>query len=215
MPLSRRPRSATSRADSCTSWRRRDCLFVVARDPLACIAVEYLGSRRGLDPGCTPPGWDRFLIIAENHRPADSRWRVWCWRRTARPRPFSRSTCPAGSGRPPPASGSVIWAAGDKGGIEAYALGDYASKSPLRSLARLNPTPPRPAPLSGWPLRSESSGWRRAGRADTSLTPSAARLTPGRPWASRARRRADPVDARPCRLDVPGPGNGRYVPVRS
>ena len=38
---------------------RRDCLFVLARDPLACIAVEYLGHEEGSIP-FHPPGWDGF-----------------------------------------------------------------------------------------------------------------------------------------------------------
>src|SRR5690606_39690157 len=45
----------------------RDCLFVLARDPLGCAAVEYLGHGEG-SIACGPVRMGRFLIVAENHQ---------------------------------------------------------------------------------------------------------------------------------------------------
>ncbi len=37
----------------------------------------------------------------------------------------------------PASAGPIVWGLGDKGGYEAFSVGDYASKTPFRSLARL------------------------------------------------------------------------------
>ena len=116
---------------------RQDCLFVLARDPVACISVVYLGHPDGSIP-CSPVMLGRFLVIPENDSLTDSRWHVlvvdddgvkvkqlqwvdvsgWTWSK-------------------PATSGSVVWATGDKGGYEAFSVGDYASKAPFRTVARL------------------------------------------------------------------------------
>ncbi len=54
---------------------RQDCLFVLARDPLACVAVDYLGHLDGAIP-CAPARLGRFLVIPENVTLTDSRWHV-------------------------------------------------------------------------------------------------------------------------------------------
>jgi hypothetical protein len=78
----------------------------------------------------------------------------------------------------PPASGSVIWAAGDKGGIEAYALGDYLSKKPLTSLARLAPDAATSGPAFGL-ATSERELWVAAGRSGRyELDPERGEITP-------------------------------------
>ena len=165
---------------------RRDCLFVVARDPLACIAVEYLGHEEGSIP-VPPARLGRFLVIAENHLPADSRWRVWLLEEDGKAKAVQQIDVPGWIWGAPPASGSVIWAAGDKEGSRRT---PWVTTPVNRRSARWpgwRQTPPRPGPRSGWLPRSESSGWRRAGRGDTSLTRNAARSHHARPWASRAR----------------------------
>ncbi len=117
----------------------KDCLFVIARDPLGCAAVEYLGHGEGAIP-CAPARLGRFLIVAENDRPQDGRWRVMVLDDDgAKPRAVQEVPVAGWTWDVPPSSGSTIWAVGDRGGIEAFAAGDYSSANPLRSLARLNP----------------------------------------------------------------------------
>jgi len=143
---------------------RRDSLFVLARDGLACLAVEYLGHEEGSIP-CPPVRIGRFLIVIENDRPADSRWRVLILdEEGAKVRQVQQIDVPGWSWGIPASSGSVIWATGDKGGVEAFALGDYASNAPLRSLARLNPAAAASGPAFGTAL-SERELWLGAGRS--------------------------------------------------
>ncbi len=120
----------------------------------------------------------------------------------------------------PASSGSVIWATGDKGGVEAYALGDYASKTPLR-LAR----PAQPRRLGIGPgLRAGRLGARAlaGGRPIGQVRP-----RPGargdraraRPWASwpRAGPAADRGTARRLRRSrIPRPAGRRssaWIPL--
>jgi outer membrane protein assembly factor BamB len=143
---------------------RRDSLFVLARDGLACLAVEYLGHEEGSIP-CPPVRIGRFLIVIENDRPTDSRWRVLILdEEGAKVRQVQQIDVPGWSWGVPASSGSVIWATGDKGGVEAFALGDYASNAPLRSLARLNPDAAASGPAFGMAL-SERELWLGAGRS--------------------------------------------------
>jgi outer membrane protein assembly factor BamB len=167
MPLSRAPvHDESGRFLYLTA--RRDCLFVLGRDPLACVNVEYLGHEDG-SIVCEPLRTGRFLIIPENDRPADSRWRVLVLEEQgAKARPVQEIRVPGWTWNTPASSGSVAWATGDQGGIEAYALGDYASPNPLRSLARLAPDTGDPTPVFGRAL-SERELWmagRRPGRFD-------------------------------------------------
>ncbi len=143
---------------------RRDSLFVLAREGLSCLAVEYLGHEEG-SIVCSPLRIGRYLIVVENDSPSDSRWRVMLLdEEGARVRPVQRVDVPGWSWSLPAASGSVLWATGDKGGVEAFALGDYTSKSPLRSLARLNPDAAASGPAFGLAL-SERELWLAAGRS--------------------------------------------------
>ena len=155
---------------------RRDSIFVLARDGLACVAVEYLGHEEGSIP-CPPVRIGRFLIVVENDRPADSRWRVLILdEEGAKVRQVQQVDVAGWSWGIPASSGSVIWATGDKGGVEAFALGDYASHA--RLCARLptsTPMPPPRARPSARPFPSVSSGWAGGGPAASCLTPSEAR----------------------------------------
>ena len=81
----------------------------------------------------------------------------------------------------PASSGSIVWATGDKGGYEAFSVGDYASKTPFRSVARLTADASRRGRLSRWRGRTASCGWRRDIPAVSSSTPSTAAIEPGAP----------------------------------
>jgi outer membrane protein assembly factor BamB len=143
---------------------RRDCLFILSRDPLACVGVEYLGHADGSIP-CAAVRVGRFLIVVENDSPTDSRFRVMVLDdEGAKVRSVQEIEVPGWTWASPAAAGSVVWATGDKGGVDAYALGDYASKSPLRPLARLKPDAAASGPSFGLAL-SERELWLAGGRS--------------------------------------------------
>lgn len=142
----------------------RDCLFVLTRDPIGCEAVEYLGHGEG-SILCPPVRMGRFLIVAENNRPRDGRWRVLVLDDDgAKPRAVQELPVAGWTWDSPPTSGSIVWAIGDRGGIEAFAAGDYASASPLRSLAKLNPDVEASGPAFAI-APTEREVWIAAGRA--------------------------------------------------
>jgi outer membrane protein assembly factor BamB len=163
MPLSRAPTS-----DELGRYvyvvARRDCLFVLGRQDLACRGVEYLGHQEGSSP-CTPLRIGRFLIVVENDRPKDSRWRVLLVdEEGVKIKPVQQIDVSGWTWATPTASGSTVWATGDRGGLEAFALGDYASTIPLRSLGRIDPDPTVSGPSFGL-ATSERELWLSAGRS--------------------------------------------------
>ncbi|QEH33879.1 outer membrane biogenesis protein BamB [Aquisphaera giovannonii] len=147
---------------------RRDCLFTLSREPLACLGVEYLGHDEG-SIACTPVRVGRYLVVAEDDRPAESTWRVMLLEdEGAKLRPAQRLDVAGWQWATPATAGSVLWATGDRGAVEAFALGDYSSDSPLRSLARTNPDADSAGPAFGLAL-SERELWlggARSGRYD-------------------------------------------------
>ncbi len=154
----------------------KDNLFVLGRDPMTCLWVEYLGHEPGSIP-CPPARIGRYLIIPENHEINESRWRVllvsedgkrvgavqqvpvlgWIW------------GTPAGAG-------SVIWATGDRGGVTAYGVGAYGEKNPFRLIARINPDAQPSGPAFAF-AKSERDLWVASGRsARYELDPEAGKL---------------------------------------
>ncbi len=116
---------------------RQDCLFVLARDPLSCVSVVYLGHLDGSIP-CSPVMLGRFLVIPENDSLADSRWHILVVDDDGvKAKPVQGVEVSGWTWSRPATSGSVVWATGDKGGYEAFSVGDYASKAPFRTVARL------------------------------------------------------------------------------
>ena len=203
-------RSATSRAGSSTSWAGETASSFWHAIRLACSAVEYLGHEEGSIP-CPPARIGRFLIVVENDRPPTAAGGSWSWtRRGPRSGQSSRVDVPGWTWGTPASSGSVIWATGDKGGIEAYALGDYASKAPLRSLARLNPDAAASGPAFGLAL-SERELW--LGRRPIGPLRAGPRTRRDRAevarWASPARGSGTgAVRGPPGGLDIPRSGTG-------
>ncbi len=62
---------------------KRSVLYVLSRDPLACVGVEYLGHENGSIP-CPPTRVGRYLILPENHQLAKSDGAFICCPRTDR-----------------------------------------------------------------------------------------------------------------------------------
>ncbi len=115
-----------------------DCLFVLNRDPMGCERVEYLGHAAGSVLGA-PLRIGRYLVVAENHRINEGRWRVFLLDESGtRPSAVQQVPAVGWTWGVPATSGSVIWSATDQGGIAAYALGAYGEKEPFRLIARIN-----------------------------------------------------------------------------
>ena len=118
---------------------RQDILFVLNRDPLGCAAVEYLGHPDGSIP-CTPALLGRYLIIPENDSLTDSRWQVLVIdEEGSKVKPVQEVQVAGWTWQTPTASGQFVWATGDRGAFEAFAVGEYGSKSPFRSVAKMTP----------------------------------------------------------------------------
>ena len=141
-----------------------DVLFALTRDPLACAGVDYLGHAHG-SIGCPPARVGRYLIVAENHELSESRWRIFVIAEDGvKLSPVQEISVPGWTWGTPATSGSVVWAAGDRGGAVAYAVGAYGEKTPFRPIARMNPDPFPSGPA--FPLaRSERELWVGSGRS--------------------------------------------------
>ena len=143
---------------------RKDCLFTVGRDPLACVDVQYLGHAEGSIP-CAPARLGRFLIVPENDRIADGRWRVLVLDEDgAKPKAVQSIDVAGWTWDTPPTSTSSIWAIGDRGGMQVFAASDYASANPLRPLAGLAPDSEPSGPAFGL-APTEREIWIAGGRS--------------------------------------------------
>jgi outer membrane protein assembly factor BamB len=143
---------------------RQDCMFVLARDPLACVSVDYLGHLDGSIP-CAAARLGRFLVIPENESLTDSRWHILVLSEDGvKARPVQKVTVAGWTWSTPASAGSILWATGDKGGYEAFAVGDYSQKSPFRSVARLTADSTGSGPAFGL-ARSDRDLWVASGHA--------------------------------------------------
>lgn len=143
---------------------RQDCVFVLSRDPLSCIAVEYLGQLDGAIP-CAPARLGRFLIIPENDTLTNSRWHILVIEDDGkRLRPVQQIEVPGWTWQTPAGSGSIVWATGDKGGYEAFAVGEETSKVPFRPMSHLTSDVVHSGPAYAL-ARSERELWVASGHA--------------------------------------------------
>ncbi len=137
---------------------RQDTLFIIGRDPIACTAVEYLGHAEASIP-CAPGRFGRYLVIPENDQFTDSIWHVWVLdQEGAHARPVQDVKVQGWTWDTPRSAGSVVWAAADRGAYEAFSVGDYNSKTPFQSVARLTPDA-RPTGPTFALARSERELW--------------------------------------------------------
>lgn len=143
---------------------RKDCLFTIGRDPLTCVDVQYLGHAEGSIP-CSPARLGRFLIVPENDRIADGRWRVLVLDEDgAKPKAVQSIDVAGWTWDVPPTSTSSIWAVGDRGGMQVFAAGDYSSANPLRPIASLAPDSESSGPAFGL-SPTEREIWIAGGRS--------------------------------------------------
>jgi outer membrane protein assembly factor BamB len=162
---------------------RQDCLFVLARDPVSCVAVHYLGQTDGSIP-CTPARLGQFLIVPENDSLTESQWHVLGLdKEGAVVRPIQTIEVAGWTWQTPVSAGAIVWAIGDKGGYEAFAVGDYASKTPFRSTARVTPDATSSGPAYGL-ARSDRELWVASGHSGRfALDPERGSIEPSAPIA--------------------------------
>jgi outer membrane protein assembly factor BamB len=140
-----------------------DCLFVLGREPLACLAVEYLGHEPG-SVACTPTRVGRFLVVAENRTLTDGQWRVFVLDESGVGLKLRQTLPVAGwTWGTPSSMGSVLWSVSDRGEIDAYSIGLYDSENPLKPIATIAADPSPSGPAFGM-ARSEREFWVAGGR---------------------------------------------------
>ena len=140
-----------------------DCLFVLAREPLACQAVEYLGHAPG-SIACAPTRVGRFLIVAENTTLVDGQWRVFVLDESGIGLKLRQTLPVAGwTWGTPSTMGSVLWSVSDRGEIVADSIGLYDSENPLKAIATIAAEPKASGPAFGL-ARSEREFWVAGGR---------------------------------------------------
>ena len=140
-----------------------DCLFVLGREPMACLAVEYLGQEPG-SIACTPARVGRFLVVAENVSLADGQWRVFVLDESGGGLKLRQTVPVAGwTWDTPSTLGSVIWSASDRGEIAAYSIGLYDAERPFKPIATIGGEDEVSGPAFGL-ARTEREYWLAGGR---------------------------------------------------
>ncbi|QDV37046.1 outer membrane protein assembly factor BamB family protein [Tautonia plasticadhaerens] len=110
--------------------------FVIRRDPLECVAVEYIGHQSGA-AACPPARLGKYFIVAENDRPDSGRWSIFQIGEDGTSLRLRQRLDHLGwTWETPPSSGQVIWSATDRGGISSYAIGPYEQEDPFKLIAR-------------------------------------------------------------------------------
>ena len=143
---------------------RQDTLFVLNRDPLGCAAVEYLGQPDGSIP-CAPALLGRYLIIPQNDSLTDSHWQVMVIdEEGSKVKPAQDVKVAGWTWQTPTASAQFVWAVGDRGAFEAFAIGEYGNKSPFRSVAKMTPDARETGPAFAL-ARSERELWSASGHS--------------------------------------------------
>ncbi len=143
---------------------RQDIVFILGRDPLSCIGVVYLGHMDGSVP-CAPLRLGRFLVVLENESLYDSKMRILVLDdEGAKARPVQELKVSGWTWQVPANSGPIVWGTGDKGGYEAFSVGDDASKAPFKSVAKItaDASPSGPAFAVA---RSDRELWVASGHA--------------------------------------------------
>jgi outer membrane protein assembly factor BamB len=150
---------------------RQDTLFVLAREPLSCIAVVYLGHSDASVP-CAPARLGRYLIVPENNSMYNSQLHVMLLDpEGGKVKPVQDVDVSGWLWETPANAGPIVWGLGDKGGYEAFSVGDYTSKTPFKSLAKLTADSVSSGPAFGL-ARSDRELWvasAHSGRFDLDL----------------------------------------------
>lgn len=139
-------------------------LFVIARDPLSCVGVEYVGHASGSIP-CAPARLGRFLVVVENHEIRKCVWRIYLIDETgARVKPIQRVEFDGWTWQTPVWAGSVVWAVTDRGEVAAYSVGAYDDKEPFKRIAKMAAESEDTGPTFAF-ARNEHEIWKSSARS--------------------------------------------------
>lgn len=137
-------------------------LYVIAREDLKCVNVEYLGHAPGSIP-CAPARVGRYLIVPENHTPDSGRWNVLLLEdEGAKLRQVQQVPLSGWTWDTPAATQTAIWETGDRSGVSAYAIGPYNQADPFKKIAGLTPEALPSGPAFGR-LKSNNELWLSSG----------------------------------------------------
>lgn len=137
--------------------------FVIRRDPVECVAVEYVGHEPG-SAACSPARLGNYLLVSENRRPDSGRWSLFqIESEGTRLRLRQRVNHIGWTWDTPASSGQVLWAVSDRGSIEAYAVGPYEQEDPLRLITRVEPEGSRLGPTFTY-ARTDRELWVASAR---------------------------------------------------
>ncbi len=142
----------------------KDVVFIVTRDPLECVSVQYTGHPAG-SILCPPARLDRYFVLPENHLPEAGQWSIFVideegLKLTLRQRvPIQGWTWDT-----PEASGQIAWSVADRGAIVAYSVGPYDVAEPFKQLAEVKAEGDRLGPSFGQ-ARTDRELWVNSGRS--------------------------------------------------
>ncbi len=177
----------------------RDNVYVVARDPVECVSVAYLGHPSG-SIRCAPARLANFLIVPENRDLWEGRWSVFVIDQQGEQLRFVQSvTIPGWTWQTPASQGTIVWSLTDRNALTAFAVGSEDAKAPLTQVAQTVPDN-RPSGPAYAHARGDRELWvssSRLGRFDLEAQLNAIAPT----WTIERRRplrRPDP-DRRPAR----------------
>ncbi|MEW4567084.1 PQQ-binding-like beta-propeller repeat protein [Tautonia sp. JC769] len=138
--------------------------FVVRRDPVECVAVEYVGHDLGF-AAASPARIGNYLLVAENRRPESGRWSLFqIEAEGTRLRLRQRVDHVGWTWDTPASSGQVLWAVSDRGSIDVYAIGPYEQENPLRLITRIEPEGTRLGPTFTY-ARTDRELWVASARS--------------------------------------------------
>jgi pSer/pThr/pTyr-binding forkhead associated (FHA) protein len=142
----------------------KDCVFILQRDPLQCVGVEYLGHARG-SIGFAPARVGPYLVVPENRELWQGRWTIYQIEKDGVALRQRQSVpIPGWTWNPPVGQGSVVWSASDRGAVAAFVVNPPDAPQPLRQLATTLPDA-RPFGPAHARARSERELWLSSHRA--------------------------------------------------
>jgi outer membrane protein assembly factor BamB len=114
-------------------------LFVIKRDPLSCVMVEYVGHDGGAI-GCQPARFGRYLIVCENSGINDGVWHVYLIDdEDGKVRAIQTMEVAGWIWETPSTAGAVAWTVNDRVGVSAYSIAEVGSKTPIQPIAKTVP----------------------------------------------------------------------------
>ena len=162
-----RPASSTPASDEDGQYfyvaADRDVMYVLSRDPMECVAVEYLGHPSG-SVACAPLRVGPYLIVPQNNSLLSGVWTVFVLLEDGKKiRPMQTVDIQGWTWSTPVSQGKSIWSVTDRGAITAFEIGAPESQRPLVAIAATVPDA-RPSGPAYARSRTENEVWLSASR---------------------------------------------------